>query len=331
MKKLLLMLCAAAAGLFPVSAQAPASENIRITPYVSPDLGLPGTSAQLLEQKIARMALANGFGSLSGEFLLTADARIVSKEVTPTVPPRELVKVEVALYVVGVRERIVVSEETLTVASVGDASSEAAIFAAAFGKINPRSPQIRRFMTSAREKLVDYYAQRVPMILAEAQACADRAEYEQALALLATVPTCLPEYPVVAEKMVEANRRMLDKFAATALQEAKGKMALRDYEGALDALLYVDPLSSRFPEAEAMIAQIDRTVTAAEQAALQRQLEEAERNRELAQKAHDDEVMLRKLQLEKAQQSAEASPAALEARTSAIESTKSWLLGKLSK
>ncbi len=328
MKKLLLMLCAAVIGFCPASAQQ--NENIHITPYVSPDLGLPGTSGKILEQRITRMVVSNGFGSLSNEFLLTADAQIVSKEVTPTVPPRELVKVEVTLYIVGVREQIIVAEETLTVGHVGDATNEGAIFAGAFANINPRSPQVRRFMMSAREKIVDYYAQRVPAILAQAQAFADMAEYDKALALLGTVPTCLPEYPVVAEKMVAANRQMLDKFAATALQEAKGKMALRDWEGALDALLYVDPLSSRFPEAEALVKKIDQTLTAQEQAALQEKLEQAQWNREMAQKAHDDAVMLRKMELDKAQQNARKSPAAEENKESAVASTKSWLLGKLS-
>lgn len=322
------MLCAAVGGWLPVFAQQ--NENISITPYVSPDLGLPGTSGQILEQKISRMAEANGFGSLSGEFLLTASAQVVSKEVTPTVPPRELVKVDVTLYVVAVHERIVVAEETLTVAHVGDAASEAAIFAGAFSKINPRSPQVRRFMMSAREKIVDYYAQRIPTILAQAQAYSDMARYDEALALLASVPACLPEYPIVAEKMVAANRQMLDKFASMALQEANGKMALRDYEGALDALLYVDPLSSRYPEAEAMINKIDRTLTAQEQARLQAQLEQARLNRELAQKAHDDAVMLRKMELDRAQQHAQKSSAAENVKETLAETTKGWLLGKLS-
>ncbi len=328
MKKLLLMLCAAVIGFCPASAQQ--NENIHITPYVSPDLGLPGTSGEILEQRITRMVVSNGFGSLSGEFLLTADAQIVSKEVTPTVPPRELVKVEVTLYIVGVRERIIVGEETLTVSYVGSATNEAAVFAGAFAKINPRSPQVRRFMMSAREKIIDYYAQRVPTLLAQAQAFADMAEYDKALAVLATVPTCLPEYPLVAEKMVEANRQMLDKFAATALQEAKGKMALRDWEGALDALLYVDPLSSRFPEAEAMVKKIDQTLTAQEQAKLQAKLDQVQWNREMAQKAHDDAVMLRKMELDNAQKNAQESPAVEENKATAVASTKSWLLGKLS-
>ncbi len=328
MKKLLLMLCATVLGFCPASAQQ--NENIHITPYVSPDLELPGSSGKILEQKISRIAVSNGFGSLSGEFLLTADAQIVSKEVTPTVPPRELVKVDVTLYIVGVREQIIVAEETLTVGHVGNATNEAAIFAGAFAKITPRSPQVRRFMMSAREKIVDYYAQRVPTILAQAQAYADMAEYDKALALLATVPTCLAEYPIVAEKMVAANRQILDKFAATALQEAKGKMALRDWAGALDALLYVDPLSSRFPEAEAMIKKIDQMLTAKEQAELQAKLEQVQWNRDMAQKAHDDAVMLRKMELENAQKNAQKSPAAKENKATAIESTKSWLLGKLS-
>lgn len=303
---------------------ASAQDRIGLTPYVCTELQLPSDAMNSLNQKLLQMATQNGFGSLSGEFVLTVNPMVVDKQMTSTVPAQHIVDLEVSLYVVGVEERVVVGETSLRVRGLG--RSEGKAYIAAVNRINPRSPAVRAFMNSARERIVDYYAGRVPVLLAKAQSLADRADYEGALAVLAVVPESVDEYPMVAERMSGIYTQMVDKYAAVSIQEAKSKIALRDYEGALDALLYVDPLSTRFDEASRMVDGIRRTIDAKEQAELQARLEQMEYQREQAQRAHDDEVMLRKMQIEASQKSAEATAARAGATDSAF---KSWLFGKL--
>ena len=316
--------------------QAQTNYDICLTPHVSEDVNFPESSRKILEQKMLRMVLSNGFGSSSNEFLLTANAQIVAKEVTAAVPAKQMVTLDVTFYVVGVRERVVVAEYTQSLTSVGTANNEASIYAQAFGKINPQSAQLRKFMLSARDKIVDYYAKRIPAILAEAEVYEKSEDYEKALALLGTVPSSLPEYPMVAERMIAVNQQMIDKFALTALAEAQSKMALRDYEGALDAVLYIDPLSTHYDEVDKLVKKVDTIYTAKEQAEaaqkraeLEAKWEQIAYNREEAQRARDDQMLLEKMRLENAQKSARDGSLMGIMQEEAIKTATGWLLGCL--
>ena len=249
----------------------------------------------------------------------------MDKQVTATAPAQYIVELEVSVYVVNLQEQLLAAETSFVVKSIESSEHKAMI--RAINRINARTPVVRQFMTSAREKIVDYYATRIPMIVAKAQSLADRDDYEAALAALAAVPESLDDYPMVAEKMTAVYTQMVDKFATVSIQEAKSKIALRDYEGALDALLYVDPSSTRFEEAARMVDSIKGTIDAREQAEMQVRLNQMEAQRELALKMHDDEVMLRRMQIEASQKTAEKRASGSDAATQSA--LKSWLFGKL--
>lgn len=302
-----------------------AQSQVCLTPYVCDELRLPADARNSLEQKMLQMTTQNNFGSAAGEFILTVNPMVVDKQATATVPVQYIVDLEVSFYVVGMQEQVIVDETSVRVRGIGRTEGKAYI--AAVNRINARTPALRQFMDSAREKIVDYYAGRVPVLLAKAQSQADRADYEGALATLAVVPESVPEYPTVAERMAGIYTQMVDKYATVSIQEAKSKIALRDYEGALDALLYVDPTSTRFDEAARMVDGIRNTIDAREQAELQARLERMEYQREMAQRAHDDEMMLRKMQIDASQKTAGAVLAV--ASDVAQGTLKDWLFGKL--
>ena len=76
-----------------------------------------------------------------------------------------------------------------------------------------------------------------------------------------------------------------------------------------------------------MVDSIKRTIDAKEQAEMQARLEQMEAQRELALKMHDDEVMLRRMQIEASQKTAEKQASASDAATQSA--LKNWLFGKL--
>lgn len=302
-----------------------AEQRIAITPMVCEALDLPAEARAALNQKLLQMTLQNGFGSTGGPFVLTADVRTVDKQVTATAPPQYIVELEVLVYVVNLQEQLLAAETSFVVKSIQTSDTKAVI--RAINQINARTPQVRAFMTAAREKIIDYYATRIPTIIAKAQSLANRGDYETALNVLSTVPESLDEYPMVAEKMTGIYTQMVDKYAAVSLQEAKSKLALRDYEGALESLLYVDPTSTRFDEATQMVDSIKGAIDAREQAQIQAQLEQMEAQRELALKMHDDEVMLKRMQIEAARKSSDSKLSSSDAETQSA--LKEWLFGKL--
>lgn len=323
-RKLLICLTACCAPWL-LSGQPQQEERIAITPMVCDALDLAADARAALNQKLLQMTVQNGFGATGGPFILTASVRTVDKQVTATAPAQYIVELEISIYVVNLQEQLLVAETSFVVKSIETSEHKAVI--RAINRINARTPVVRQFMTSAREKIVDYYATRIPTIIAKAQSLTDRGDYEAALATLATVPESLDDYPMVAEKMAAVYTQMVDKFAAVSIQEAKSKIALRDYEGALDALLYVDPSSTHFEEATRMVSSIESTIDAREQAEIQARLDQMEAQRELALKIHDDEVMLRRMQIEASQKTAKEQPSESEATMQSA--LKDWLFGKL--
>ena len=271
------------------------------------------------------MATVNGFGSSSGDFILTANIIPLEKEVIPTVPTTVKVNLEVSVYAVGVAEQIIIDEYSFEVGAM--AKNEAMAMGSAFRKINPRKPEIKAFMASVREKIEKYYIDRTPVLIAKAQQLADSGEFDQALAVLSTIPESVSEYMTVSEMMRTVHQQMIDKYALMSIQEAKNNMILKKYPEALDCLLYVDPMSNHAKEAKAMVNQIQQTIEANDRAAYEARIKAQEQKMEMAQRAQDNEVMLKKMQLEASYTAAEKVNK--ESSESLSDKVSSWLFGKL--
>lgn len=308
-------------------AQVDNGQRIAIIPTVCDDLPLPAEAKKALSQKLLQMTTQNGFGATSGSFVLTANVHTIDKVVSGSVPPQFIIDLEVSVYVVNLNENIIAAETSFEVRGMD--STESRALAKAINRINAKSPAVREFMASAREKIIDYYSGRVPTIIAKAQSLSDRGEYEEAISILAAVPESLEDYPLVVEKMTATYTQMVDKFAAIALQDAKSKIAMKDYAGALDALMAVDPSSTRFKDADAMVESIKRTIEEKERAAMQARLDEMQAQKELAQKMHDDEVMLQKMQIEASKKSAEQQMQSESSGKKLQNTLSKWLFGDL--
>ena len=254
-----------------------AESNIALTPVLPEGLDLPADAEARLKNKMMQMVTQNNFGSTSGDFILTANLAVVDKQVTATVPAQYIVELELSFYVLGVEEEVIVKEFSQVVRGMGRTEQKAYI--GAINMVTSRSPQVRNFMTSAREKMVEYYAQHVSKMIAKAQSLSDRGEYEQAVAVLAAIPECVEEYPIVQERMTKFYVAMVDKYAEVALREARAKMAERNYRAAMDELVAVDPASTHFEESLRIVEEVKQAIDAAERAKLEHELRLAEANR----------------------------------------------------
>lgn len=302
-------------------------QKIAITPAVCDDLPIPENAKKALNQKLIQMATQNGFGSTSGAFVLTANVNKMNEVVSGSIPPQFIVDYEVSCFIVNLTENIIAGETSFKVRGM-DASENGAVVKA-INRINVKTPVVREFMAKSREKIIEYYSTRVPTLVAKAQSLADRDQYEEAIAVLAAVPESLDDYPMVAEKMTALYGQMLDKYATMALQDAKSKVALRDYPAALDALMAVDPSSSKYGEATKMVESIKQTIDANERAKVEAKLAELKAQQELAQKMHDDEVMLKKMQIEASKQHVEKQMQTENAGEELQNRLSKWLFGDL--
>ncbi len=280
-----------------------AKEMVAVTPVVPDGLDLPDYAKKALEHKLIQITTQNGFGSISGEIALTANVITTDKQVTGTIPAQYVVSLEVSLIVVNVLEGTIINEIAVPLKGIDKAENRAITMA--FNNLNPRSPAIRNFMNQCRKKIIDYYTTRIPALTAKAKSLADRTEYDQALAVLASVPESVDEYPAIADQMVAIYMKKIDKDGTAFLQNAKAKLAQHDLEGALNELTRIDPSSNCFAKATEMIDAIKQEADEKEKAELEREMQQLEAEKEAQQKAQENQVMLEKLRIEAAKKAGE--------------------------
>ncbi len=315
----------------PSSAQQSitAEAKVPLTPAVCVETGLHPEVLRSLENKLLKVVSDNGFGSWSEEFVLTADVVVNNRSMTATAPVKTLVDAELTLYIVGVTERIIISQLSLPVRGIAD--TEVLAVKQAVNRFNPRSPQVRAFTQGAREKIVDYYSSRVPVLIAKAQSLSDRGEYDEALAVLNAIPECVDEYATVQPLLTELYVKWLDREALEIMEQAKVETVKHNYEDAMDLLLDVDPASNHAKKASEMIRSIASQLAADEAAAMAEQLARAEQQREDMQRAQDNAIMLEKMRIEAAAKYHAEQAVSTEQKVDMAMQVGSWLFGSLKK
>lgn len=294
-------------------------EMIAISPMVCDDINLPADARAALNMKLTQMVSMNGFGSTSGIMALTANVVTIDKQVTATAPAQFIVELEVSVYIVDVIEGVAIGETSFSVKGVDRLENKAVI--QAINAINARGTKVKGFMDESRTKLIDYYTTRIPILMTKAKTLASQNAYDDAIAILTAIPENMSEYSSVAELISSIYRSKIDREATAALQSAKGKITLKKYDEALEFLSMVDPLSTKSKEVYTMIQSIQNSLDATER----ERVEDKLRKYEDKQRAHDDQVALRKLEINAARDIAVANN---ENNRSMMSSLKKWFKGK---
>ena len=307
-------------------------EMVAITPVVCEGAELPADADRALMMKMNQMVTANGMGASSLRYALVPNVVVVDKQTTGTVPVQFIVSLEVSFYVLDVTEEIIVAETSFTTRGIDRLENKAII--RAINQIASRSPQVKTFMEKSRSKIIDYYTTRVPALLQKAQSLADREQYNEAIALLSAVPESIDEYPLVAEQMSAIYKKSLDQTAVGAIRQAKGAIALKNYDEAFEALQKVNPLSSYSDEAFALIESVDQQLAEEERQQKEEEMRRYEERLRQNEQARQDAVALQQLQLATAREAASTvsgggnSESAADMAESFNDKVNKWFLSK---
>ncbi len=293
----------------PAQTVMSSKEMVAITPIVCDDVNIPADGRASLNTKMTQIVTQNGMGSSSMLLALTPNVVFIDKQVTTTAPAQFIVELEVSLYLLDVEAGVVLDEMSFNVKGIDRLENKAIV--SAINSIKAKSPQTKAFMDRCRTKVIDYYNTRIPTLITKAESLAERQQYDEALAVLGSIPENVDQYPMVADRMAVIYKQMIDKFGAQALQQAKAKVALREYSEAFDLLSVVDPMSSSFKEADALIASVKKNLDDKERAARELEMRRYEQRREDAMRAHDDAVTIKKQEIDAAKSIGKSS--ALEA------------------
>jgi len=224
--------------------------------------GLPEDARAYLETKMGEIITSYDINNsgLSQRFVMTAKIHVTQQDILPTHPARISQKMDVTFIIGDFIKNKAYASTTLSLAGV-DVTAEKT-YIRAFQTIKHDNIALQNLVLEAKEKIVQYYSQNCDAILLESESLALRNSYEEAIALLISVPNvCDDCYNQCQMKANTIYDKYLTYQGVQFLQKAKAAWYVKeDYDGAeaaLNILLEIDPNASCFDEANEFMKMID--------------------------------------------------------------------------
>ena len=234
--------------------------RISLTPIVPDELdNIPAAARKLLTNKLSLVAAKNGLsGSATNpRFVITANIDVLTKDITPTAPPKTALTLGITFYIADVVAQTVFASTSIDVKGVGNNETKAYLMAV--GQIKPLNPSIRGMIEEGKNKIIEYYNSECDFILKDAQAKADMRAYEHALYILTSVPSICKECYDKAMTMVPTMyQQHLDHKCMEDVTKAKAFWGKKDYDNALKHLAEILPDSKCYEDASALYKKIEQ-------------------------------------------------------------------------
>ena len=182
--------------------------------------GWPQEITELMQNKLTQIVMQNGVGSFSDQYVLTAKVALEDKQVTATAPAQYMVKLSVQLQAIDADAQVLIRELTLSMTGVDRSENRA--YLAAIRQIKPNNPQIKTFINEASNAAVAAYNRNLTAYLQEARDLEASGYYNDALCILAQIPSNVDRYEEVMTLSSEiVARQTKSQKAAAAIQAAK--------------------------------------------------------------------------------------------------------------
>lgn len=241
-------------------------DRIGIAPFVSDQVEyLPAGAKSNLQSKLGQIITANGFGNsiYNTRFILTPNIQVTNKQVVAGAPPRLAITLDVHLFVGDGLEGTKFGSTTVTVKGVG--SNENKAYIQAIKQLKTQTPEIKRLISSAKERILDYYKTQCDFIIKEAEVAAAQNDFDEALYILSGIPNINNScYQRATSLIGPVYQKKIDQDCKINLQNARNLWnTSQDYEGAVSAVQYlatIEPSSMCFRDAQRLSNQIGQRI-----------------------------------------------------------------------
>lgn len=217
-----------------------------------------------LHTRLRQAVTQNGMegGAKFSDFSIVANAIYGDKALLQGSRPLVTITIELELFVGNNHTGEKFASTSMTLSGAG--RNEAKACAAAFAAISAQNKELQDFLVTAKKKISDYYDAHSNDIISRAQAAAAHHEYEEALCLLSSVPTCSKHYNDIEKCMLKVWNESVDYDCETKLNMARNVWnASQDKEGAKqagDILTSISPSAACFGEAKALAEEIRKRI-----------------------------------------------------------------------
>ena len=199
--------------------------SIKLTPFVTQFEGIGETGSKLLKDRINSAITKIGYGGegANPRYIIGPSISLLSKNVTSTAPPKYANTYEINIMVVDVITETVFNNYTTEFKGIGDSQEKA--FISGIRNINFNNQEFMNFLTKSEEKMVKYFENNCSTILSEANAEASMRNYDNAFAILKSVPVESKEcFTEIQTKKVEYFKLSLNSACDELLAKMKAEL-----------------------------------------------------------------------------------------------------------
>lgn len=277
-------------------------KSININLVSQNDGMIPEQAYSLLEKRLNAAIVSNGYGTESGSrFVLVPSIDIVEKDITSS--GMMLQKMIMTLVVGDIMTGQTFASSEIKIAGIGD--TELSSFNKAFSSVRLNDARIASLLKPVGLSIKEYLERNSGEILNKAEALSSEGNYDEALSILASIPSCVSFYSEsndlalkINAQRQETRRAELNNVGIKQINAARAKWNVRqDYECAEEALAIlaeVDPSLDCFNDAMAFIEQINQKLRDDEIKLEHQKAAQAKANWEFKMKQYNDQVEMKK-------------------------------------
>ncbi len=183
-------------------------------------------------------------------------------DVVPGPPMQHAVSATLTLYIGDVNSEKVFATKSFQLRGVGTSQTRA--YVDALRSLNGRNAELQKFIADGRAKVISYFDRNYEQLLAQASKAYQMKDYEQALYISTSIPSCCVGYDEALRFTLKVYRAYVDNTAKNLLMKAKGEWAVSpDENGAAAAMALLNQIdndASCYGEALALQSEIKKTV-----------------------------------------------------------------------
>jgi hypothetical protein len=245
---------------------------------------------QRLESKITSLATVGGSGgsgiSESGLVCIPRISVVKDEQVETGLSKTNLITLEVTFVVNHMLDGLTFASVVKNISGTGSNRDKA--INNAINKVSVSDTTLIKLFSTARDKYTNMYITKCESIIKKADVKKSGRQYEEALALLMSVP---PEAQQCYEKAMKATQSIYialsDQECKQHILNARTYISNQRYSDGLNELSFIDPLSTCYKEAMTMAKEVESKIT-------------AEQNRAWTEKqqSRKDEVELKKMRID---------------------------------
>ncbi len=213
-----------------------------------------------LERTLAQAQLNVGWKNAN--FAITAKFDQTDRYVVGNAPTQIVNVFGVTLYLVDAYNQKLFNSTYVEVKGVGTNETKASLNA--IRQLNANNAKVSAFLKGAKSKIINYYDSQLPNIIKDAQTKSAMKNYEEALAMLAVVPTCCNGYETAISEALKIYVLYRDTYSLAQLNKAKALWAANPTQAGsipvVAILASIDPDAKCYNEAMSLLSQVAKVV-----------------------------------------------------------------------